>query len=77
METSSWSCADRVIVVSTTKSGTHLIQEQMVALGEFRRHSHTIGSDELVQILKDCGLVDIRPTEIAGEYYDIFTAQRP
>ncbi|MCX4746930.1 class I SAM-dependent methyltransferase [Kitasatospora sp. NBC_01287] len=44
---------------------------------EFRRLSHSITSEELVQILRDCGLVDIRLTEVAGEHYDIYTAIRP
>ncbi|RFU36341.1 class I SAM-dependent methyltransferase [Actinomadura logoneensis] len=44
---------------------------------EFRRLSHCIDSAELVQILKDGGLVDIRRTEVSGEYYDIYTARRP
>lgn len=43
---------------------------------EFRRRSRYLRHDQLVEILKGCGLVDIRKTDIAGEYYDIYTGVR-
>jgi len=44
---------------------------------EFRRRCRPLQHAELVDILTDHGLVDVRKTAIRGEYYDIYTATRP
>jgi SAM-dependent methyltransferase len=46
-------------------------------LHEFERRAHHIRHEELVAILVDCGLVDVHPVDVRGEYYDVFSAIRP
>ncbi|GHC99508.1 hypothetical protein GCM10010313_09700 [Streptomyces violarus] len=43
---------------------------------EFQRRSRYLRHDQLIEILKGCGLADVRKTPVAGEYYDIYTGVR-
>lgn len=43
---------------------------------EFQRRCRFISHDQLVGILHDAGLTDVRKTPVTGEYYDIYTAVR-
>lgn len=47
------------------------------ACHEFERRAHHIRHRELIDILNDLGLLDVRKVDIRGEYYDVYCATRP
>jgi SAM-dependent methyltransferase len=44
---------------------------------EFERRSHYLPHDELVDLLADAGLVDIREEKMQSEHYEVFAGKRP
>ena len=44
---------------------------------EFERRSHYLPHDQLVDLLADAGLVDIRKEKVQSEHYEVFTGRRP
>lgn len=44
---------------------------------EFKRRSHYLRQDELLDILGAAGLTDVRQEAVPGERYDVFTGKRP
>lgn len=44
---------------------------------EFERRSHYLSHGELVTLMTEAGLVNVRAEQVEGEYYQVFTGRRP